>query len=150
MPGKLCWSRLPLKQWRTFFFVIRLWYVWTTDNEKHIFPGAIPPCFVDLFLRRSVVARFSCCCVSCGSWASMLLRKWREMEKAVGKGESSSRTRAANGNIWRQGVKNHIWKYFFDYLRLLYWLVNLFYSSKRWELRSSISHDPFFKYPVYV
>ena len=22
MPGKLCWSRLPLKQWRTFFFVL--------------------------------------------------------------------------------------------------------------------------------
>ena len=38
-------------------------------------------------------------CVSCGSWASMLLRKWREMEKAVGEGESCSRTRAANGNI---------------------------------------------------
>ena len=22
MPGKLCWSRLPLKQWKTFFFVL--------------------------------------------------------------------------------------------------------------------------------
>ena len=44
-------------------------YLITTN----IFSWGVPRCFADLFPRRSVIARLSCCFVSRGSCGSMLL-----------------------------------------------------------------------------
>ena len=48
-------------------------------------------------------------------------------------------------NVWWQNIKKIA--FFFHYLHLLYWLINLFYSFKKWELRSSISQNLFLNIP---
>ena len=88
------------------------------------------------------------------------VQKWREMEKALVEGENWSRQEPILApivnidNIWWQNVKNRIWKFFFHYLRLLCWLINLFCSFKKWELRSpriffQISRIPIIVYPIF-
>ena len=86
-------------------------------------------------------------------------RKWREMEKAVGEAESCSRTRDDIGTYcqyWQYLIakckKSHFLSFcfcffVFHYLRLLYWLINLFYSFKKWDLRFSMSKNLFLNIP---
>ena len=72
------------------------------------------------------------------------LRKWREMEKALGEGENWSRQEPILApivnidNIWWQIVKNRIWKFFFSLFApsMLTNKLIFFFSFKKWELRS--------------
>ena len=88
-------------------------------------------------------------------WPQMIKNNRESPAGGRGGGESCSRTRADIGTYcpyWQYLMakckKLHLQVFFFPYLRLLYWLINLFYSFKKMTTSIFDIPESFFKYPV--